>query len=131
MLKAVAKDRIPNKFRIQIKPVVAESNCPIFQKKWADCICAAERMLIKVLTDHLKNKIELANSQIREATKKTYFTLRTAGKFSVDETGRALANALNEAEKQRKTKREQRQKRKIEIQQQQKDKGKRPKKDSQ
>ena len=104
LLKAVAKDRIPNKLKIQIKPIVADNGCPIFQKKWTDCIRAAERMLINVLTDHLKSKIELANNQIREATKKAYFALRTMGNLTAEETGMVLTRALDEAEKQRKQK---------------------------
>ena len=34
--RAVACGKLPVKLRIKVKPVVAESNCPKFQKNWRE-----------------------------------------------------------------------------------------------
>lgn len=55
-LRAVQRDRIPNKLRIQNKAIVVEADCPIFQRKWKEHIRKTEIRFIQILTDHLKNK---------------------------------------------------------------------------
>ena len=52
-----------------------------------ECNHTAEWNMIKVLTDHFKDKIEIANNRIRESAEKTYLTLRTATHLNADSTG--------------------------------------------
>ena len=69
--RAVAWDKLPAKLRIQNKPIVADSDKLKFQQKWNECIRMAERNMVRVLTDHLTDRIQLTHHQIRENTEKT------------------------------------------------------------
>lgn len=55
--------------------------------------------MVKVLTDHLDDKMEVLNGQIRESTEKTFLKLRAMAKLSVAQTNHLLAYTLGEAEK--------------------------------
>lgn len=71
--RAMAREKIPDKLKIQAKLMLVESNCPKLQKNWKDCIRTAERNMVKVFTDHLEDKIETLNNQISDNTEKTFF----------------------------------------------------------
>ena len=111
--RAVACGKLPVKLRIQVKPVVAESDCPKFQKNWGEVIRNAEKSMVKTLTDHLVYKIKMANHQIRESTKKRFVVLRSTTNLSPQETEELLKNTLNEAKTDRKARNEIRQKIKL------------------
>lgn len=55
--------------------------------------------MIKVLTDHLNDKVEILNSQIRDSTEKTFLKLRATAKLSVAQTNHLLAYTLGEESK--------------------------------
>lgn len=113
--RAVARGKLPMKLRIGVKPVVADSDCPKFQKNWREAIRSAERSMVKTLTDHLADKIETTNHQIRESAERTFVALRSTANLSPQETEELLKNTLNEAETDRKARNEARQKRKMEA----------------
>lgn len=68
--RAVVWDKLLAKLQIQNKPIVADSDKPKFQQKWNECIRTAERNIVRVLTDHLTDRIQLTHHQIRENTEK-------------------------------------------------------------
>ena len=112
--RAVAQDKLLAKLWIQTKPIVADSDDPKFQQKWKDCIRTAERNMVRVLTDHFTNHIQLTRHQIKENTEKTFVTLRTRGNLNVVDTNKAMKEALNQADKDRQARNQLRQKRKQE-----------------
>lgn len=99
--RAVARDKLPAKLRIQTKPIVADSDDSKFQQKWKDCIRRAERNMVRILTDHLMDHIQLTCYQIKENTEKTFVILRTRGNLNVADTNKAMKEALDQAEKDR------------------------------
>ena len=113
--RAVARGKLPMKLRINVKPVVADSDCPKFQKNWREAIRNTEKSMVKTLTDHLADKIEITNYQIRESTEKTFITLRSTANLSPQETKELLKNMLNEAETDRRARNKTHQKRKLEA----------------
>ena len=127
--RAVARDKLPAKLRIQTKPIVANSDDPKFQQKWKDCIRTAERNMVRVLTDHFTDHIQLIHHQIKENTEKTFVTLRTRGNLNVVDTNKAMKEALNQADKDRQARNQLRQKRKQESLQANQQKNKKAKKD--
>ena len=88
--RAVARGKLPLKLRINVKPVVANSNCPKFQKNWREAIRNAEKSMVKTLTDHLADKIETTNHQIRESAERTFMALRSTANHSPQETEELL-----------------------------------------
>ena len=127
--RAVTRDKLPAKPRIQTKLIVADSDDPKFQQKWKDCIRTAERNTVRVLTDHLTDHIQLTRHQIKENTEKTFVTLRTRGNLNVVDTNKAMKEALNQADKDRQARNQLRQKRKQESLQANQQKNKKAKKD--
>ena len=129
--RAVARDRIPAKLKIQAKPLVAEGECPKLLKKWTECVKDAERNMVKVLTDHLEDKIEVLNNQIRDTTEKTFLKLRATANLNTAQTTHLLNHTLGEAEKERKARSDERKRRRMEQNpnQQQQQRNKRPRKD--
>lgn len=97
--RAVVWDKLPAKLRIQNKPIVADSDKPKFQQKWNECIRTAERNMVRVLTDHLTDRIQLTHHQIRENTEKTFVTLRTRDNLNVGDTNKTMKEALDQADK--------------------------------
>ena len=93
--RAVARDKLPAKLQIQTKLIVADSDDPKFQQKWKDCIRTAERNMVRVLTNHLTDHIQLTCHQIKENTEKTFVTLRTRGNLNVADTNKAIKEALD------------------------------------
>lgn len=81
--RAIARDKIPAKLKIQAKPMVAEGDCPKLQKRWKEVIREAEHNMVKVLTDHLEDKMETLNHQIRDTTEKTFLKLRATANLNV------------------------------------------------
>ena len=71
--------------------------------------------MVKTLTDHLADKIKMANHQIRESAEKTFVALRSTANLSPQETEELLKNTFNEAETDRKARNEIHQKRKLEA----------------
>ena len=69
LLRATARDRIPNILRVQNKPIVMEADCPKFQRRWREHIKKTELGFVQILTDHLKEKIDLAKHQLCKDTK--------------------------------------------------------------
>ena len=112
--RAVARDKLPAKLRIQTRPIVVDSDDPKFQQKWKDCIKTAERNMVKVLTDHLSDRIQTTRHQIKENTEKTFVTLRTRGNLSTDDTNKTMKEALDQADKDRQARNQVRLKRKQE-----------------
>ena len=86
LTRALAQDRLPAKLRIQNKPIVMDSDNPKFQQKWQECIRTAERNMVKVLTDHLVERIQVVNHQIRDITKRAFLALRIRANLDNKET---------------------------------------------
>ena len=55
--------------------------------------------MVRVLTDHLTDRIQLTHHQIRENTEKTFVTLRTRGNLNVEDTNKTMKEALDQANK--------------------------------
>ena len=127
LVRAVQRDRIPAKLRVNNKPIVLEGDCPVFQKRWKDHARQAELGFVDILTTHLKSKINLAKTQLAEETEKSYVALRSA-KLPNTEVNHALNHTLEEANKERNQRNEARKKRRLENQANQ-NKSKKPKKD--
>ena len=129
--RAVARDKLPAKLRIQTKPIVVDSDDPKFQQKWKECVKTAERSMVKVLTDHLSDRIQTTRHQIKENTEKTFVTLRTRGNLSTDDTNKTMKEALDQADKDRQARNQVRLKRKQENLQANLQKNKKAKRDQQ
>ena len=114
LTRAVQKNRIPNKLRINVKPLVIDKENPTFVRKWNDAIRRAELELTKIIIEHLQDVIQQTNAIIRETTEKTYHALRAAD-ITIDEAKKALEDTLKQADSARKAKNEARQKRKLET----------------
>ena len=114
LTQAVQKNRIPNKLRINVKPLVIDKENPTFVRKWNDAIRRAELELTKNITEHLQDVIQQTNAIIRENIEETYHALRAAD-ITIDEAKRALEETLKQADSARKSKNEARQKRKLEA----------------
>ena len=127
--RAVARDKLPAKLRIQTKPIVVDGDDPKFQQNWKDCIKTAERNMIKVLTDHLSDRIQMTRHQIKENTERTFVALRTRGNLNVDDTNRTMKDALDQADKDRQARNQMRLKRKQENLQANQQKSKKAKRD--
>ena len=127
--RAVARDRLPAKLRIQTKPIVVYSDDPKFQQKWKECIRTAERNMVKVLTDHLSDRIRTTRHQIKESTEKTFVTLRTRGNLNTEDTNKTMKEALDQANKDRQARNHMRLKRKQENLQANLQRNKKAKKD--
>ena len=97
----MARDKLLAKLRIQTKPIVADSDDPKFQQKWKDCIRRAERNMVRILTDHLTDHIQLTCHQIKENTEKTFVTLRTRGNINVKDINKVMKDTLDQADKDR------------------------------
>ena len=78
LTQAVQKNRIPNKLRINVKPLVIDKENPTFVRKWNDAIRRAELELTKNITEHLQDVIQQTNAIIRENIEKTYHALLTS-----------------------------------------------------
>lgn len=61
---AVQKNRIPNKLRINVKPLVIDKENPTFVRKRNDAILKAELELTKAITEHLQDVIQQTNAII-------------------------------------------------------------------
>ena len=127
--RAVARDKLPAKLRIQTKPIVVDGDDPKFQQNWKECIKTAERNMVKVLTDHLSDRIQMTRHQIKENTERTFVALRTRGNLNVDDTNRTMKEALDQADKDRQARNQMRLKRKQENLQANQQKSKKAKKD--
>ena len=107
--RAVACDELLAKLCIQTKPIVTDSDDPKFH-----FIKTAERNMVKVLTDHLLDRIQMTRHQIKENTEKTFVTLRTRGSLNVDDANKTMKEALDQADKDCQARNQMRQKRKQE-----------------
>ena len=65
--KAVARDKILSKLRIQVKRVLAEGDCPKLQRNWTNCW--KDKWMKCSQTYQIADKIEILNIQIRDTTK--------------------------------------------------------------
>ena len=86
LTRALARDKLPAKLRIQNKPIVMDSDNPKFQQKWRECIRTAERNMVKVLTDHLVERIQVVNHQIKDIIKRAFLALRIRANLDSKET---------------------------------------------
>ena len=111
---AVQKNRIPNKLRINVKPLVIDKENPTFVRKRNDAILKAELELTKAITEHLQDVIQQTNAIIWETTEKTYHALQAAD-IAIDEVKKALEDTLKEADSAWKSNNDARQKRKLEA----------------
>ena len=57
--------------------------------------------MVKVLTDHLSDRIQMTRHQIKEITEKTFVTLRTRGSLNIEDTNKTMKEALDQADKDR------------------------------
>ena len=110
--RTVQKNRIPNKLRINVKPLIIDKENPTFVRKWNDAICKAKLELTKIITEHLQDIIQWTIAIIYETTEKTYHALQAAD-IAIDEVEKALEDTLKEADYARKSNNKARQKRKL------------------
>ena len=84
-----------------------EADCPKFQHNWKEHITKTELGFIQIITDqlkvtdHLKDKIQLAKHQLREDAKTSFISIRSAN-ISRAKADTALNGIIDEAHKERK-----------------------------
>ena len=115
LTKATERDRIPNKLRINVKPLVVNGNNPLFQREWSEVIAESLTKLIATLQRHFSRTARAANLKIRELTEEARNRLGTV--YSQEQTKTILEATLEEANKTRHENNQNRQKRKLDNQQ--------------
>ena len=111
LTKATKRGRIPNKLRINVKPLVVNGNDPNFQKEWSEAIAESQTKLITTLQRHLSKTARAANLKIRELTEQARNRLGTV--YLQEQTKTILEATLEEANKTIHENNQNRQKRKL------------------
>lgn len=134
LTNAVQRDRIPNKLRITVKPLIInredpELEDPEFQREWQKAIKQSETKLVGCLQNHLRKVIQTTNQEIRDDSEKAFNKLRDT--LGLEETDQLLKTTYKAADKERKERKEKTESRKRKREQEQRQPNKRNKRDNQ
>lgn len=111
LVRAEARNRTPAKLKIDIQPLVAQKDDPIFKQKWAKAVRAAESKLIGCLVEHLETIISSCNQELEEATTESLEKMRLTDFTAASKT---IRETLQTANTERIKRNDQRKKRRLE-----------------
>ena len=98
------RDRIPNKLKINIEPLVIDKDNRNFRNKWNDELRKCEKNLLSLLIDHLNHTIADTISTIRSKSDQCLDELKRTQ--TEDQAKSSLQTILEDAEKTRQERKE-------------------------